>query len=302
VGKVITGAEIKQELSSDPESFAFDLVMVDECQDWPRSEIEIIRACYEHGKIVVADGIDQLVRGPRAFWSQGIAMDKQRVWKLDRALRLKRNIAVFTNRLAIDLGLREWKVFPNDEVHGGRVIVVDGSIFELPEIHKQLLKESQAEGNCLVDVLYCVAPSLGVLPTDATESRVSRLLRENDIPCWDGIRRDIRTDIPRSLDEVRVVQYESCRGLEGWTVFCLRADELFRLKMQQSAPEMGEVGAKLDEPGHLVAARWLMIAATRAMDTLVIEIGDESDELRRALRKIADDMPDSINWVRSRPN
>ena len=53
------------------------------------------------------------------------------------------------------------------------------------------------------------------------------------------------------------------------------------------------------EASRQFAARWTMIPITRAMDTIVIEIGNAESTIWRALRKVADKHPDIIEWYRN---
>src|SRR4051794_17526955 len=52
-----------------PTDFEWDLVFVDEGQDWPPDEIEILHIVYGPDRLAVSDGIDQFVRESVADWS-----------------------------------------------------------------------------------------------------------------------------------------------------------------------------------------------------------------------------------------
>ena len=52
------------------------------------------------------------------------------------------------------------------------------------------------------------------------------------INVWDGTSTDLRTQYAVNLNEHRLLQYESCRGLEGWTVINLDFDKFIDYKMQ----------------------------------------------------------------------
>ena len=51
-----------------------------------------------------------------------------------------------------------------------------------------------------------------------------------------------------------------------------------------------------DQAKHLFAARWLMIPLTRAIDTLVIQVQSENHIVTKALRQVADERPELIEW------
>jgi hypothetical protein len=44
---------------------------------------------------------------------------------------------------------------------------------------------------------------------------------------WDGTARDVREVYPTDREELRFVQYDSCRGLEGWSVVNYDLDQLW---------------------------------------------------------------------------
>ena len=60
--ETLAKADIDKVVQRNPDEFLWDLVFIDEGQDWPRNEIEIIRSFYGAERIVVADGVDQLVK------------------------------------------------------------------------------------------------------------------------------------------------------------------------------------------------------------------------------------------------
>ena len=51
---------------------------------------------------------------------------------------------------------------------------------------------------------------------------------------WDGVDPDTRHSFPKNIEQLRVVQYESCRGLEGWTVVNLSFDEFYNVKRNRN--------------------------------------------------------------------
>jgi hypothetical protein len=76
-------------------------------------------------------------------------------------------------------------------------------------------------------------------PDESGESVVSvpaRLLRAWGFEVWDGASADVRNSYPVSPQELRVVQYESCRGLEGWITFLWGLDEFFEYKLNSWRP------------------------------------------------------------------
>jgi GTPase SAR1 family protein len=290
----ITGDDIRRLTNLHPEELRFDHVMIDEGQDWPRGEIAIMRWVYGSERLVIADGIDQLVRGTVADWRAGASTSE--TIRLRRSLRMKANLARFANAVAEELGAPGWKVQPNPAALGGRVIVVEGPLGNEIELHRELMGSLRSAGNAPIDCLYCVPPSMVRRGVGAErESMIASMLRANGERCWDGASADVRRDIPRDIDAARIVQYQSCRGLEGWTVVAAALDELW-----EGQHEIGHAtGAQLvssSEEARTRAARWTMIPLSRAMDTLVVNVRSAESDLGRVLKTVADRMSDVVEW------
>ncbi len=58
----VSAEDLAAIVEEQAEAFAWDVVFVDEGQDWPSNEIDVLRAVYPPERIVVADGVDQYVR------------------------------------------------------------------------------------------------------------------------------------------------------------------------------------------------------------------------------------------------
>ncbi len=56
--------------------------------------------------------------------------------------------------------------------------------------------------------------------------------KDMGIKIWDLTNTELRSQYVVDLDQHRLLQYESCRGLEGWTVVCLELDEFIRYKIE----------------------------------------------------------------------
>jgi superfamily I DNA and RNA helicase len=68
----ISAEDVAAMKRNDAPEFAFDHVFIDEGQDWPESEIAILRALYPPERLVIADGVDQFVRDSVADWQSGV--------------------------------------------------------------------------------------------------------------------------------------------------------------------------------------------------------------------------------------
>ncbi|SKA24747.1 hypothetical protein [Consotaella salsifontis] len=211
----VSKADIDELVGRQPDEFLWDIVFVDEGQDWPSNEIEILRAVYGPERIAVADGVDQFVRDSVADWSRGLLREQIRPRRLTRCLRMKANLALFVSDFAAAIALHDWDLEPNPDANGGRVLIVEGDLAARPDIYERLCDEAAALGNYPVDLLACVPPQLVRHIGDDVFSVPGRTLLENGKAVWDASAIDVRSHFPTDRDALRIVQYDSCRGLEG---------------------------------------------------------------------------------------
>ncbi|MFG5379904.1 hypothetical protein [Yoonia sp. R2-816] len=156
-------------------------------------------------------------------------------------------------------------------------------------------------GNYAVDFLACVPPSLVLHDEDESYSIPGRTITQNGGTVWDASSSDVREHYPTDRDALRIVQYDSCRGLEGWCVINYAFDDLFDYKYQQWLSSPQDLGGLFDTREELAAAfaaQWSMIPLTRAMDTLVINISGRQSTVKDALRKVYERRSDFTEWMK----
>jgi hypothetical protein len=265
-----------------PDLFQWDYVLVDEGQDWPDDERDLLYSMFGPERIVVADGVDQFVRDKaRCDWRSGalFGTSTAQVVPLRRSLRLKTNLCRAVRTFAEANGL-EWDLEVNEEVSGGRILLLEGPYTR--DIHEKVMSAHRRAGNAPVDSLFCVGGG-----ADAVSSRFATVLNEWDERVWDGTRAEERETFPTDPEQYRVVKYESCRGLEGWTVVCLDFDKFFELKRQHAKVSATELMQSVEDLAQEHAARWCMIPMTRAIDTLVLQVesGTKVSEMLRAVQR-----------------
>jgi len=280
------------------QAFDWDYIFIDEGQDWPENERDLLRFFWPSERFVIADGVDQLVRGVECDWQAGLPSGKSRTVFLSTCLRMKASLAEFCNAVAKALGLVSWKVGVHAEAPGGRVVIVEGDYFAKRSLHEDLLADAAAAGNQPIDLLGCVPPNLVVRDADnrPVRSVPAERLRNWGREVWDGVLADIRTGYPVAPTEFRVLQYESSRGLEGWTVCLWGLDDFFEYKLAEWRLGASTPAEDTDLQANLFAARWVTIPITRAIDTLVIQISTKPSQFRAALRQVADSCQDFVEW------
>ena len=120
-------------------------------------------------------------------------------------------------------------------------------------------------------------------------------LENDNLMFWDGTESDkSKLNVPNPF-ESRLIYYESCRGLESWSVACFSIDKFFKLKKEHPdaekfllTEEKGDTRNLFltnEERRNMCAATWVLMALTRVIDTLYIQIDDENSEFGKVIKK-----------------
>lgn len=281
--------DISELIKSNNSAFSWDYIFIDEAQDWPADERDILFSIYDYRSFVLADGVDQLVRTHRHIdWREKVDRKNTQVVPLQSSLRLKSALCNFAQAFAHNIGLERWEMAPNLDIYGGHVIVLEGDYLKAESFNASLIEMNNSSGNKSVDMLYCVPPRL---VRHSEHGNISSLLAERfedwGLKAWDGAADETRETYPTDLDQLRIVQYDSCRGLEGWTVVCLELDQFYTYKVETYGPlpdETQDISFDARAAAHNFAVRWLMIPLTRAIDTLVVHVASLDSPVGAALR------------------
>lgn len=289
-----TVAFIKELCVSDS-SLDWDYVLIDEAQDWTNLERDIILKLFEKGKIIVADGGQQFVRRIDVCdWS--VVRDRNNI-KLKHCLRQKENLVEFINSYTTKVNILGGKVLTKNNMPGGKVIITSDD--KLIQIHKQEMELLMNSGNIAYDMLYLVPHLLVEKHAGNNRFSLTAKYENNGIFFWDGTDTRNRENYSIDAEEVRLLQYDSARGLEGWTVVCMDFDAFLEEKSQEYVD--GSVDAlKLQSPEERKREylyNWAMIPLTRAIDTLIITIKDPDSQAGKLLTQIASEHEDFVSWL-----
>jgi hypothetical protein len=284
--------------SRDDLAASWSYIFVDEAQDWPHDERDLLLEICGPEHVIVADGVDQLVRSDKPTrWRENVSKSQSKLVPLKTCLRMKANLTRFVNSYARHMGLAGEEMLPNPDALGGRVVVLDGSYFGDRGFHERVLQANKDDLNEHLDMLFCVPPSLvRPDPEGGVQSVAAQVFSEWGYQVWDGASQDVREGCPLSLAQLRVVQYDSCRGLEGWATVNLHLDDFYEHKAEKFMPIETDGLSDPEQQAHLHAARWTMIPLTRAMDTLVINIHNPHSRVRTALEATAAECKDFLDW------
>lgn len=302
---LIENQDIQKLMQSRHEQIGWDFIMIDEAQDWNEMEKKLVFKIFGKEKVVIADGVDQLIRGQKKCnWTHLLRQDDFQKTNERRGLRQKVNLVNFVNELAKKLNIN-WALEPKEELIGGSIIIRTKPYDN--NSHKKIFESCIANGNSAYEMMFLVPPSLvkKEIGTDkygneviTKEFALINDFRNQGIILWDGTNSDLRSEYVVNLNEHRVLQYESCRGLEGWSVICLDFDDFIKYKMETFKEEnTGELALEtLEEKRNRFVYLWALIPMTRAIDTLVITLRDKNSLIAKILKQIHEENPDYITW------
>lgn len=278
-------AEILRQLEP---RFAFDYVCVDEAQDCSDAERDLLRVLYSPERIVLADGMEQLIRRQTPCdWTNGIAAGVRLRIDLAQSLRMSRNVAEFATAVAREMGFAGWRVTPHPQLSGGRVIVQARPYDET--LLRELVATLDDIGLPRKDLLICVPPAEIIADGGRRTSRIGALLETLSFRVWNGCDELVRQSDVAELDQIRIVQYDSMRGLEGWCTLLVGLDTFYQHRL--SHPNLRPDDRSTPEQ---VAKRWLLMAMTRAASTLAITLDDAQSEVAQWLRAASGNVPAAV--------
>jgi len=308
----------------------FDYVLVDESQDTPENEKHLIYKLYGYENVIIADGVDQFVKAERTNWREGITKDQNQIISLKnqsqiisltKSLRLKQKLCKSSMFFAEKIAYDQWNIQPQDEMYGGKVKIVFGDIFsknnfEENGFHFNLWKELEESGHKPIDTLSIVPNSLIIKKEAYESSKIGDLYTNNGKKVWGSCQKvkevnnekfvsQTRKNFPTNPDEFRIVNYRSCRGLEGWFTINYCFDELYEdvLKFPE-IPTSTKDNLFYDHKSEAEksAKQWLMIPFTRAIDTLYLHISNPNSYIGKCLNELIKEYPDYFEKIEIKNN
>lgn len=276
----------------------WDYILIDEAQDWTNIEKKLIMKLYKPENIIVADGGQQFVRDVEMCdWT---LVKEKNVIKLKQCLRQKSNLVKFINILLSKYASIGGKIISAEKLYGGKIIILQDKS-KLYEIHKLEMEKLKKAGNIAYDMLYLVPHTMVEKNAEQRQFKYINEFEKNGIFIWDGTNEEKRAACDVNADEIRLLQYDSARGLEGWTVFCLDFDQFLEEKQKLFNPNQNKNSLMLEsteERKNKYILNWALIALTRAIDTLVITINNPQSEIGIILENIAKEYPDYVTLIK----
>ncbi|MEK8130894.1 AAA family ATPase [Paenibacillus filicis] len=307
---ILTETDVQSLMKKEHEHLDWDYIFIDESQDWPENEREILFSVFKSNQFIIADGVDQLVRGiRRSQWTRGIESHIDTKGQR-KSLRQKANLCRFNKAYSDYFGLN-WDVDPSTDLPGGKVIITTRPYDKL--LNERLVHQCEEDGNKPYEMMFLVPPRLVQKKEVKYQKRGVQLTKT--ISCfslteewkaqgteiWDGTTSDLRTEYPTDVKQHRVLQYDSSRGLEGWIVVCMEMDDFFEYKVKtfKDDGEGQQTLALISKDEEILnwAHQWVMIPATRAIDTLVIHLRQKNSRFANLLKEVTKQFSDFVEWL-----
>ena len=299
--EALTQTDIKDKKQENFSELDFDFIIVDEGQDWPKEEAQLLKLLYDVTNICVADGVQQLIRGEKYNWLNMVPSSIREVIHINRSLRLKSNLSHFLKKVS-DANNIPLHLEINNLAPGGKILVLKKSYEEYPQLHEDCVKTAKKDGNSEIDFLFCVNPTNIFRDEGVKTSSISKFLNDIGDEVWNGLEANTRKNYPKNKSTFRVLQYQSCRGLEGWTVVLNGFDTFMNIKYQERIDQglienNDPAFESLEEIANTYAWRWGLIALSRPIDTLILQLDDVDSNFSKQIIAIANSFPDFVDFV-----
>jgi len=289
-------------------------VLIDEAQDCHRLEKEILIAIFKKENLVVADGgKEQLIRHVElcnweAAFGARIPFYLHRT--RSKSYRIKNTVLDFCNFVAnqykIDLNLELLKsedegelIFDFRTKHTDEhmtnifsVLKTKGEVNGCTAYENTLILQHPKFNGNTPSVESAIINEYGNIEDNKYRERPKwqfiDALSKKDIDVWDGSVADKSKLTPPGSNQARLIYYESCRGLEAWSVACLGLDRFFEIKVNDPDAERYLVGDRFlenEERKDMFAATWVLMAITRAIDTLYIQVESKYSKIGELIQE-----------------
>ena len=130
----------------------------------------------------------------------------------------------------------------------------------------------------------CKIASYDLLMLVGSSDDIHKKIVVDGITVHDGTLEKNKLLTPFDMDAIRVFNYQSCRGLEGWVVIANNLD-LFLEEVDRSILIPLD-GLSLMETKDVVVSQWLYMILSRPIDTLVITLKNPNSRISRLINSV----------------
>lgn len=291
------------------------VLIIDEGQDFSVYEKEILYHLRGSENMIVATGgREQIIRNSKLLdWSSSMSkkIPNQQFNISNKSYRQKQNIIKFVNMFSESFEINMNLESVPESAGLGKVIIDTRKKQTLcdPYIAKELLDLGKINGCSPYESVIFLIPSKNYTSKETGRGHVvndidyfyevevtknrkimeKESLEEIGYICWDGVSENKnKLTVPNQL-ETRIIHYESCRGLEAWSVACLSLDEYFKFKSSTNEAKhhlSDDLFYSEEERRNKYAAMWCLMAFTRPIDTLYIHLNTIDNPISKIILDI----------------
>jgi DNA replication protein DnaC len=278
-------------IKKDITKFNWDIILIDEAQDWKELERDILYKFFGYKNFVIAYGDKQYLRKTSAlkwveFNNNGTSknIDAYLNPEIKISYRQSANLINYQNKL---LKNESWDLKVFEQLAGGNVEIYSNE-FSKNDLAR-LLKEINESDGAPFDLLM-------LMPKSYYES-INKLSLYKE---WGFLFQDCIDDSGKlSIDDAsgfRCMHYESCRGLEGYIVICHWFDEYLEVNYNRYSRNLELENMLTDEEAKMrYLANLLFMATSRAIRKIVITLKDKESKFGKLLYESRKINPDYIS-------
>lgn len=246
----------------------YDFAFIDEAQDCYDYEIDFLTTVFSKKKLVVSLGDRQFVRDKVADWTSGLNREDIQIKKLYINKRNKKGLVFLFNEFSAQRYNFSWNLKEMDKLLGGVCHFSNTYSVKLHEDITKTLKDNKASK---YDLLFIVPDcSVGSEIGDVLTNRMGEsvfLFSDDDI------------ENIKPTNQIRIVNYSICRGLEGVVVVIYHLDKIIRRLEHNSSFKEESIQKDFIQ-------NWMLMILTRAIDKLIIIIDNGESEESRIIKDI----------------
>lgn len=316
-------------------------IFIDEAQDCHFREKEILISIFGSDNVVISSGgKEQLIRHIELCnWeiSNQKKLNVKKYKTINKSYRIKKSVLDFCNFVANKYKI-ELKLESLETEDEGELILDfrnNVAITDMQQIFSNLSLKGEISGCNAYESLLILIDAHSKVDARTESSTVSstgkineydnieeshkikkgdwiykaHLEKENQLLFWDGTndnKSEMQVPYPT---ETRLIYYDSCRGLEAWTVACFNIDKFFNQKREDPDAEKFLIN---DEKVHgiqslfvtndcrkdMFAGTWALMAITRAIDTLYLKFDNPDSQFSKLVLEYVKLNPKNLKVLR----
>ncbi len=316
-------------------------IFIDEAQDCHIREKEILISIFGSDNVVISSGgKEQLIRHIELCnweFSNQKKISVKKYKTSTKSFRIKKSVLDFCNFVAEKYQI-ELKLEPLETEDEGELILDfrnNVALTDIQQIFSNLSLKGEIGGCTAYESLLVLIDTHSKVDAGTGSSTVSstgkineydniedshkikkgdwkykaHLEKENQLMFWDGTNDNkSQMQVPYPT-ETRLIYYDSCRGLEAWTVACFNIDKFFNQKREDPDAEKflindeKELGIQSlfvtnDNRKDMFAGTWALMAITRAIDTLYLKFDNPDSQFSKLVLEYVKLNPKNLKVLR----